>query len=67
MPEYWIIHPDSDQIDYFSKPQGESYTETRVFGPGAQVWLLGKKFAVNELLILPRRNRTYTCSLWRLL
>lgn len=52
IPECWIIDLDNNQIEYFSKPQGHTYTETRVVGPGAEVWLMGEKFAVNELLIL---------------
>lgn len=50
--EFWIIDLDNNQIEFFSKPQGDAYTETRVFGPGDDLWLLGKKFAVKELLIL---------------
>ncbi|WP_162417556.1 Uma2 family endonuclease [Cyclobacterium roseum] len=50
--ECWIIDLDNNQIEFLSKPQGDAYTKTRVFGPGDEVGLMGKKFSVKELLIL---------------
>ncbi|WP_162340767.1 Uma2 family endonuclease [Cyclobacterium salsum] len=52
IPECWIIDLENNQIEFLSKPQVDAYTETRVFGPGDEVWLIGEKFSVNELLIL---------------
>jgi len=50
--EYWIIDLDTNQIEIFSKPQDDAYTETRIFRPGDEVLLMGKKLSVKELLIL---------------
>lgn len=52
IPEFWIIDLDTNQIEYFSKPQGDAYTETRVFRPGDEVSIMDRKFSVKELLIL---------------
>ena len=52
IPEYWIIDLENDQIEVFSKPQGDAYTETRIFRPGDEVSLIGKMLSVKELLIL---------------
>ncbi|MFO7825555.1 MAG: Uma2 family endonuclease [Cyclobacterium sp.] len=52
IPECWIIDLENNQIEFLSKPQGDTYTETRVFVPGDEVWLIGKRFSVKELLIL---------------
>jgi len=50
--EFWIIDLDTNQIEFFSKPQGDTYTETRIFRPGDEVRVWEKKFSVKELLIL---------------
>jgi len=52
IPECWIIDLENNQIEFLSKPQGDSYTETRVFVLGDEVWLMGKRFSVKALLIL---------------
>ncbi|SHN10021.1 Endonuclease, Uma2 family (restriction endonuclease fold) [Cyclobacterium lianum] len=50
--ECWIIDLDNNQIEFFSEPQGDAYTETRVFRPGDEVSIMGRKISVKELLIL---------------
>lgn len=50
--ECWIIDLESNQIEFLSKPQGDAYAETRVFRPGDEVRIMGRKFSVNEWLIL---------------
>ena len=50
--EYWIIDLDTNQIEVFSKPEGDAYTETRIYRPGDEVPLMGKELSVKELLIL---------------
>ncbi len=52
VPECWIIDLENNQIEFLSKPQGDAYTETPVFRPGDEVRIMGRKFSVNEWLIL---------------
>ncbi|WP_439481216.1 Uma2 family endonuclease [Cyclobacterium plantarum] len=52
IPEFWIIDLDTNQMEYFSKPQGDVFTESRVFRPGDEVRIMDRKFSVKELLIL---------------
>ncbi len=50
--EYWIIDLDINQIEVFSNPQGDSYTEIRIFRPDDEATLMDRKLSVKELLIL---------------
>jgi Uma2 family endonuclease len=50
--EYWIDDLQTNQIEVFSKPQGNAYTTKRVFRPGDEISLMGKELSVKELLIL---------------
>ena len=52
IPEYWIVDLQTNQIEVFSKPEGNAYTDTRVFKPGDEISLMGKELSVQELLIL---------------